>query len=91
MLDFEWDDDKALRNLTKHRVSFAVASEVFNDPFAVDTEDRSLDYGEARRRIVGFVSGVYLAVIYTERNEIIRIISARRASRAERREYEHAT
>lgn len=91
MLDFEWDEQKALSNLAKHRVSFAVASEVFNDPCAVDTEERSLNYGEVRRRIVGGVSGVVLTVIYTERNDIVRIISARRASRFERREYENAT
>ncbi|MCM2475652.1 BrnT family toxin [Rhizobium sp. CG5] len=91
MLDFEWDEQKALSNLAKHRVSFAVASEVFNDPFAVDTEERSLNYGEVRRRIIGVASGVFLTVIYTERNDIVRIISARRATRAERREYENAT
>ena len=91
MLDFEWDEQKALSNLAKHRVSFAVASEVFNDPFAVDIEERSLHYAEVRRRIVGVIYGLCLTVIYTERNDIIRIISARKASRAERREYENAT
>jgi uncharacterized DUF497 family protein len=49
-----------------------------------------MDYGEIRRRIVGLVNGVFLTVIYTERGDIVRIISARRASRAERREYEDA-
>ena len=90
MLDFEWDEYKAAINLAKHRVSFVAASEVFNDPFAVDVEERSLDYGEVRRRIVGLSNGIFLAVIYTERGDMIRIISARRATRAERREYEDA-
>lgn len=90
MLEFEWDEQKALSNLAKHRVGFVAACEVFDDPFAIDTEARSTDYGEVRRRIVGVVNGVLLTVIYTERDEKIRMISARRASRAERREYDNA-
>lgn len=90
MLNFEWDEQKAASNLAKHRVSFVAASEVFNDPFAIDAEERSMDYGELRRRIVGLGNGIFLAVIYTERSDMIRIISARRATRAERREYENA-
>lgn len=89
MLSFEWDDAKAVSNLAKHWVSFIAACQVFNDPLAVDMEDRSMEYGEVRRRIIGLGNGIFLTVIYTERGEIIRIISARRASRAERREYEN--
>jgi uncharacterized DUF497 family protein len=89
MLSFEWDDAKAASNLTKHRVSFIAACDVFNDPLAFDTEARSTEYGEVRRRIVGLGNGIFLTVIYTERGDIIRIISARRSSRAERWEYEH--
>ncbi|MNV67547.1 hypothetical protein D3C71_1603510 [compost metagenome] len=90
MLNFEWDEQKASINLAKHRVSFLAASEVFSDPDALDTEERSMDYGEVRRRIVGLGNGIFLTVIYTERNDVIRIISARRATRFERREYEDA-
>ncbi len=90
MLFFEWDDAKAVSNLAKHRVSFVAACQVFNDPLALDTVARSMDYGEIRRRIVGLGNGIFLTVIYTERGDIVRIISARRASRAERREYEDA-
>jgi uncharacterized protein len=90
MLNFDWDKQKAAINLTKHRVSFLVASEVFNDPDALDTEERSMNYGEVRRRIVGLGNGIFLTVIYTERSDVIRIISARRATRSERREYEDA-
>lgn len=90
MLQFEWDDAKATSNLAKHRVSFMAACQVFNDPFAIDTEERSMDYGEVRRRIVGLGNGLFLTVIYTERGDTIRIISARRATRPERREYEDA-
>ncbi|WP_144574036.1 BrnT family toxin [Agrobacterium sp. DE0009] len=87
MLYFEWNDRKALTNLAKHGVSFETARKVFDDPFAVDIEDRSANYGEVRRRIVGVGNGLILTVIYTERSELIRIISARKATRAERKEY----
>lgn len=87
MLSFEWDDQKAAINLTKHGVSFTDAVAVFDDPFALDIEDRSLDYGEVRRRIVGLGHGRFLTVIYTERDDAIRLISARKATRTERQEY----
>lgn len=90
MLEFEWDDQKAAANLAKHGVDFAAAAAVFRDPFAFDTEDRSMDYGEIRRRIIGLGNGRFLTVIYTERGETIRLISARKATRPERREYDDA-
>ena len=88
MLYFEWNSDKASANLAKHGVSFETALVVFDDPFAVDVEDRSANYGEVRRRIVGLGNGLFLTVIYTERSEVIRIISARKATRAECKEYD---
>lgn len=88
MLYFEWNAHKASANLAKHGVSFETARNVFDDPFAVDIEDRSANYGEVRRRIVGLGSGLVLTVIYTERSEVIRIISARKATRAEHKEYD---
>ncbi|CUX17091.1 conserved hypothetical protein [Agrobacterium deltaense Zutra 3/1] len=88
MLYFEWNAHKASANLAKHGVSFETARNVFDDPFAVDIEDRSANYGEVRRRIVGLGSGLVLTMIYTERSEVIRIISARKATRAERKEYD---
>ncbi|MCA1868054.1 BrnT family toxin [Agrobacterium genomosp. 3] len=88
MLYFEWNEHKASANLAKHGVSFETARGVFDDPFAVDIEDRSANYGEVRRRIVGLANGLVLTVIYTERSEVIRIISARKATRAERKEYD---
>ncbi|MGN7291437.1 BrnT family toxin [Rhizobium sp. SAFR-030] len=90
MLSFEWDDAKATSNLAKHRVSFLAACDVFNDPFAVDSEARSMEYRELRRRIIGLGNGIFLTVIYTERGEVIRLISARKSTRAERREYDDA-
>jgi uncharacterized DUF497 family protein len=90
MLNFEWDEQKAAANLSKHGISFADASAVFGDPFALDMEERSMEYGEVRRRIIGLGHGRFLTVIYTERGESIRLISARKATRPERREYDDA-
>lgn len=90
MLNFEWDEQKATSNLAKHGISFVDASAVFDDPFALDTEERSINYGEVRRRIIGLGQGRFLTVIYTERGDMIRLISARKATRPERREYDDA-
>lgn len=90
MLNFEWDKRKAETNLARHGVSFADASAVFLDPYALDTEERSMDYGEMRRRIIGLGNGCFLTVIYTERGETIRLISARKSTSHERREYDDA-
>lgn len=90
MLNFDWDEQKAAANLSKHGISFAGASAVFGDPFAHDMEERSMEYGEIRRRIIGLGNGRFLTVIYTERGESISLISARKATRPERREYDDA-
>lgn len=90
MLEFEWDEQKARANLAKHGVHFADASAVFRDPFAIDSEDRSMSYDEIRRNVTGIAGGMVLTVVYTERNATIRVISARKATRAERLAYENA-
>ncbi|MDP9839618.1 uncharacterized DUF497 family protein [Neorhizobium huautlense] len=90
MIHFEWDERKAEANLTKHGVSFQAASAVFLDPFALDIEERSMDYGEIRRRIIGLGNGRFLTVIYTERGDVIRLISARKSTAGERQEYDDA-
>ncbi len=90
-MEFEWDPDKAARNLAKHGVSFAEAATVFGDPMAVtfadpdhsDDEDRFLTFGNSDE-------GSLLIVSHTDREERTRIISARRATRKERRIYEQA-
>jgi uncharacterized DUF497 family protein len=87
-LKFEWDDAKAAANLRAHGVSFDLAKAVFNDPFATERLDDREDYGEERFVIVGRVEGnVLLFVAYTEREEQIRIISARRATQYEQDDY----
>ena len=85
--EFQWNDLKAAQNLTKHRVSFEAAKVVFKDPFAIEYVDDREDYGETRLIIIGLVDNRLLAVVYTMRDVVIRIISARAAEPFERREY----
>lgn len=89
---FEWDPTKAASNLRKHGVSFPTAVRVFSDPYALVEQDR-IENGEERWQTIGVVDGiVMLLVAHTVREqddvEVIRIISARRADRKERRRYE---
>ncbi len=85
--EFEWDEAKAQSNLRRHKVSFLQARRVFDDFFALIEQDLSEDYGEDRFLATGTVEGVILTVVYTERRERIRIISARKASSDEQRKY----
>jgi len=85
-MTYEWDPDKALTNRAKHDVSFADAVEVFSDEYAITTEDRTLH--EQRHTTLGFDAlGRLLVVVYTWRDENLRIISARKATARERAAY----
>ncbi|AQX20217.1 MULTISPECIES: BrnT family toxin [unclassified Bartonella] len=90
---FEWDKIKAENNLRKHHISFEVAVRVFADPFAMTRQDR-IENGEYRWQTLGLVNGFLLLLvahtIYDDKDggEVIRIISARRASLKERKRYE---
>lgn len=86
-LEYEWDEVKATSNHTKHGVSFEAAKKVFQDPFAIERLDDRHDYGEVRFVLIGMSDGQILFVAYTERQERIRIISARRATRLEQDDY----
>ena len=87
-LEFEWDKTKARANFRRHGVSFDLAKTVFEDPFAVELLDDREDQGEDRFVIIGMAEGkVLLFVAYTEREERIRIISARRATQYEQDDY----
>jgi len=91
-LSFEWDANKARSNLAKHDVTFEEASTVFGDSLSLtisdpehsETEDRFIIIGQSHR-------GKMLVVVHTERGDNIRIISARRATRRERKAYEEGT
>ena len=82
---FEWDDRKAASNLQKHEISFETAREVFEAVRFIDILDDDPD--EDRSIRVAEVQGRLLTVVYTERGKRIGIISARKASAWERREY----
>ena len=86
-MEFEWDVEKARVNLAKHGVSFEHASLVFADEFRMEGVDDLIGYGEERWTAVGQVQGKIYAVVYTQRGEFIRIISARRATRHEQQNY----
>lgn len=89
---FEWDAKKNRQNLKKHGISFDLAKEVFDDSYALSDPDRDVE-GEERWCTIGVIRGsVTVLIAHTYRvedgEEIIRIISARRAASAERRAYE---
>lgn len=89
-MKFEWDRDKARSNLRKHQVSFEEAARVFLDPSRIEAFDGRESYGEDRWKTVGLVEPALLAIIYTVRgegDEIIRLISARKADCDEQAQY----
>jgi uncharacterized DUF497 family protein len=92
-LAFTWDDVKTIRNFRKHKVTFELAVEVFLDDSAFERENTSAD--EFRFEIVGMarIAAELLFVVFAERvtmdnEEVLRIISARKATRKERVDYE---
>ena len=85
MPEFEWDEKKNLSNQEKHKISFEDALDVFNDQDRIHYKsDRD---GERRFKTIGKAFQAIIVVIYTTRKLIVRIISARRARKEERREY----
>ena len=86
---FEWDSRKAASNLKKHRISFREATTVFGDPLSITISDP--EHSDPEARFVDLAlshRGRLLVVSYIERGDNIRIISSRRASRSEQRQYE---
>lgn len=88
-MEFEWDEDKAELNLTKHSVSFNEAKSVIEDPLFVDFYDPDHSEEEERYIMIGQSNQNRLLVVsYTDRGKKTRLISAREATRAERNAYE---
>lgn len=88
-IEFEWDETKAQSNVEKHGITFEEAAEVFFDPF-YQGGDASVD-DEQREFIIGYSLSIrILLVVYVERGERTRLISARPATRHERKLYEQA-
>lgn len=89
---FEWDKDKAKTNRRKHKVTFEEAQTVFEDDFSIATPDPDHSDEEERWIIIGSSNKKHILVVaYTEREKKFRLISARKANRAERKKYEEET
>lgn len=88
-MEFEWDADKAESNAKKHGIRFEVATAVFDDPHRITAIDDRFGYGEERLVTLGRTPDGVLVVVTTEQDDppCIRIISARKATRRERKHY----
>ncbi len=86
-MNFEWDSRKNAENIRKHFLDFTDASEVFDGPMLTLADDR-FDYGEVRVKGIGFLRHLVVVLIFTEvRDDIIRVISFRRAIKYEREQF----
>lgn len=87
-MEFEWDEHKAAANLAKHGISFVQATVAFSDPAKFTWDDTREDYGELRQNTVGKAAEtLVVCVTHTDRAGITRLISARHATRKERKKY----
>ncbi len=87
-MEFEWDEGKNLENIRKHEIDFADVPAMFNGEMLIELDNR-FDYGEDRWCGIGFLGFGIAIVIWTERRQnVIRIISARRANRHEQKRFE---
>jgi uncharacterized DUF497 family protein len=86
VMEFEWDPEKERENIIKHGISFEPVTAVFDDPFRIERYDDDSSNEEDRRQMMGFAGNV-LFVVFTERKDVTRIISARVAEPFERRIY----
>ena len=85
-MNFEWDSNKNAINKKKHGLSFETATAVFADANRIEIPDVAHSIDEERYKVIGYI-GKYLAVIFTERGEYTRLISARLATARERKMY----
>lgn len=90
-MDFEWDETKSEVCFQSRGFDFAFAARAFFDPDRLVEADTRHSYGEARFQLMGKIEGRLFVVIYTPRNDVIRIISARKANLREVRHYEDST
>ncbi len=88
-MKFEWDEERRLANVVKHGVDFTDACRLFEGPFMIMTDNRR-DYGEIRSIAFGHVESRLIAVAFTKRQNIIRIISARKANDREKKRFKDA-
>ncbi|KNZ34581.1 MAG: hypothetical protein AD742_00160 [Methylibium sp. NZG] len=91
-MEFQWDPAKAVLNLRKHGVAFEEATTAFADPRSLAIADPLHSEGESRFVLLGrSQAGRMLAVVHTDRGDTIRLISARTATRKERKTYDEST
>lgn len=89
-MEFEWDETKNRTNIAKHGISFDRAKRIFEGPVYTEFDER-FDYGEQRLSSTGLIDGIVtVVVVHVDRSGAIRIISARKAQRYEREEFEAA-
>jgi len=86
-LKFEWDENKAAKNIKKHGVSFENARKVFYDPMRYEIFDYAHSFFENRWLTIGLAETTLLEVVFTERADCFRIISAQKADKEEEEEY----
>lgn len=86
LMRFEWDEDKRLANIRKHNIDFIDVPEIFEGD-TITMEDTRQDYGETRFITIGILKERVIVVVYTERGETTRIISARKATKYEQINY----
>jgi hypothetical protein len=95
-MEFEWDENKNRANIAKHGIGFEQAKAVFDDPYSLTYVDDRFEYGEAREISLGLIplvvqgQSLVVVVVHTDREGATRIISARKATRKERRLYEES-
>ncbi len=85
-MHYEWDEPKRRRNLRKHGIDFADAVQVF-DGLTVTLEDSRFEYGETRFLTLGLLRTHVVVIVHTETEEVIRIISVRKATKNEEIHY----
>lgn len=90
-MEFEWDERKSLRCLEKRGFDFSYSVRAFYDPDRQIHEDTRFDYGETRYQLTGQIEGRHFIVVFTFRQDVIRIISARKANTREVKDYENHT
>ncbi|MGB8511083.1 MAG: BrnT family toxin [Pyrinomonadaceae bacterium] len=88
-MNFEWDEEKNRENIRKHDLDFADASEIFHAPMLTNLDARK-DYEEDRWVGIGFLKNFVVVVVYIESDDVIRIISLRKALKYERTRFEEA-
>ena len=87
MITFTWDENKRQQNIKKHKIDFQEILEIFQSPLVTKIDNR-FNYGEERTIALGNIDGfIVLAIVYVDGDDIIRIISARKATKNEQKIY----